>query len=137
MSELKIVKPIERMLDQLTVESVFGPPTKEGDVTIIPVAEMGLGFGFGFGQGFAIEDEDGEEEKEEKEEKEEETANTGEGGGAGGGGKATPRGYIKITPEGVSFESIMDDNQVAMAGIMMTAWSVFWIAKAIRAFAKK
>ncbi len=134
MNELKMVEPIERMLDQLTVGSVFGPPTKEGDVTIIPVAEMGVGFAYGFGRGFDVEDED---DGEEKEEKEEETADTGEAGGIGGGGKATPRGYIKITPEGVSFESVADGNPIAMAGIMMTGWSIFWIAKAIRAFAKK
>ncbi len=126
----RVAEPIERLLNRLAVESVFGPPTKEGNVTVIPVAEIGVGFGygFGFGRGPAGAAEGGEE-----------GAGISEGGGAGGGagGRAAPRGYIQITPEGVRFEPIIDQARIALAGIAMSAWSVFWISKTIRAFAKK
>ena len=124
MTESNAIKPIEKLFEKLKVDAVFGEPIKEGDVTLIPVADVGVGFGFGSGQNPAAEGEGGE-------------AESGQGMGGGGGGKASPRGYIKITPDGVTFESTMDENRVALAGIAMSAWAVFWIAAAIRAFARK
>jgi uncharacterized spore protein YtfJ len=124
MSESNSIEPIEQLFEKLKVDAVFGEPIKEGDVTLIPVADVGVGFGFGSGQNPAAAAEGGE-------------AESSQGMGGGGGGKASPRGYIKITPDGVTFESTMDENRVALAGIAMTAWAVFWIAAAIRAFAKK
>ena len=124
MTESNSMEPIEKLFEKLKVDAVFGEPIKEGDVTLIPVADVGVGFGFGSGQNPAAEKEEGE-------------AESGQGMGGGGGGKASPRGYIKITPDGVTFESTMDENLVALAGIAMSAWAVFWIAMAIRAFARK
>lgn len=124
MTESNAIEPIEKLFEKLKVDAVFGEPIKEGDVTLIPVADVGVGFGFGSGQNPAAKEEGGE-------------AESGQGMGGGGGGKASPRGYIKITPDGVTFESTMDENRVALAGIAMTAWAVFWIAAAIRAFARK
>ena len=124
MTESNAIEPIEKLFEKLKVDAVFGEPIKEGDVTLILVADVGVGFGFGSGQNPAAEDEGGE-------------AESGQGMGGGGGGKASPRGYIKITPDGVTFESTMDENRVALAGIAMSAWAVFWIAAAIRAFARK
>ena len=126
MTESNAIEPIEKLFEKLKVDAVFGEPIKEGDVTLIPVADVGVGFGFGTGQNRAAEQEGGEAE-----------SSRGMGGGGGGGGKASPRGYIKITPDGVTFESTMDENRVALAGIAMSAWAVFWIAAAIRAFARK
>ena len=126
MTELKTTEPIEELFEKLNVDAVFGQPIQEGDVTIIPVAEVGVGFGFGSGLSPEKDEEAGDEAD----------SPTGQSGG-GGGGKATPRGYIKITPDGVNFVSTMDESRVALAGIGMVAWSVFWIAKAIRAFARK
>ena len=124
MTELKATQPIEQLFEKLKVEAVFGQPVQEGDVTIIPVADVGVGFGFGSGRNPAAdaEGEDGDPA-------------VSEGGGAGG--KATPRGYIKITPEGVDYESTLDEGRVALAGIAMVAWAVFWITMTIRAFVKK
>jgi len=123
MTELSASEQIEQLLDKLTVNAVFGQPIQEGDVTLIPVADVVVGFGFGSGQSPADEVDDETENR------------TGEGGA--GGGKATPRGYIKITQDGVRFESTLDANWIPLAGIAMSAWSVFWITKAIRAFARK
>jgi uncharacterized spore protein YtfJ len=129
MTELNTTEPIEQLFEKINVDAVFGQPIQEGDVTLIPVADVAVGFGFGSGQSPVTEeggDEDGSAE-----------AEVGSGAGGGAGGKATPRGYIKITPDGVHFESTMDENRVALAGIGMVAWSVFWVAKTIRAFARK
>ncbi|MFQ5342439.1 MAG: spore germination protein GerW family protein [Anaerolineae bacterium] len=115
-------QPIEQMLERLSVDAVFGEPTTEGGVTIIPVAEVGAGFGYGFGWGQAPG----------------ETAETGEGGGGGGGagGRARPVGCIQISPDGVTFQPINDETRIALAGIAMGAWAVFWISKTIRACAR-
>jgi uncharacterized spore protein YtfJ len=125
----RMVEPIERMLERLSVDAVFGKPIKEGDVTVIPVTEIGVGFGYGYGFGRGPSG---------TAEGDQETAGTGEGVGAGGGagGRVTPRGFIRITPDRVQFEPLLDVTRMGLAGIAMTAWSVFWIAKTIRAFAK-
>jgi uncharacterized spore protein YtfJ len=112
------VQPIEHMLERLEVGAAFGQATTTGAVTVIPVAAIALGFGYGAGGGSAPA---GAEQ------------GSGGGGGGGGGGRAEPRGYIKITPEGVKFESITDQGRIALAGIAMAAWNVFWISATIRA----
>ena len=121
----KMVEPIDRMLDQLNVGSVFGEPAREGDLTIIPVAEMStaFGYGYGFGQGPAGESQEA----------------VPEGGGGGGGamGKAKPSGYIQITPEGVSYVPAANPFLVPLAGIAVGAWMIFWIGMVLKAFARR
>ena len=123
MTELKAIEPIEQLFEKISVDTVFGKPIQEGDVTIIPVAEVGVGFGFGSGGQRATEQQEDEVGRD-------------QGGGGGGGGKATPRGFIKITQDGVFFESTLDEGRVALAGIAMVAWAIFWITKTIRVFAR-
>jgi uncharacterized spore protein YtfJ len=115
---------IERIVGRLNVNAVFGEVRREGDVAIIPVAQIGTTFGFGFGSG--------EESAEDAE-----SVATGGGGGGGGMGSAKPRGVVKITPKGVSFEPTANPYQIPLAGIAMGAWSVFWITWTVRAFARK
>lgn len=115
---------IERIVERLNVSAVFGEVQREGDVAIIPVAQIGTSFGFGYGSG------EGPAEGEEG------TASGG-GGGGGGMGSAKPRGFVKITPDGVSFEPTANPLQIPLAGILMVAWNVFWIALTVRAFARK
>lgn len=117
---------IERMLDRLTPASVFGQPLKEGEVTIIPVAAITCGFGYGSGRGRRPA-EAGEQPAEVPGE------DGGEGGGAGG--TARPQGFIRIGPDGVSYQTTADPMMIPLAGIVMTAWSVFWITATVRAFA--
>jgi uncharacterized spore protein YtfJ len=136
MTEKKLLDPIQKMIDQLGVSSVFGEPFKEGDVTIIPVASMMVGFGYGYGEGPAGAGDDDAPDAPEAEADDASSAVTG-GGGGGGGGKATPQGYLRVGPDGVTYEPIMDQGKIAMAGILMSGWSVFWIAKAVRALVGK
>lgn len=118
---------IGQMLDRIGAEAVFGEPTVQGDVTIVPVARVSFGFGYGGGYGQGPEG-DGEEAEQQSAE--------GGGGGVGGGGRIRPQGFIRITPDGVTFEPVSDPSRVALAGVAMAAWSVFWIAWALVAIAR-
>lgn len=115
---------IERIVERLNVDTVFGEVRREGDVAIIPVAAIGATFGFGYGSG------EGPAEGQEG-------MASGGGGGGGGMGSARPRGFIKVTPDGVHFEPTANPFMIPLAGIAMMAWSVFWITLTVRAFARK
>lgn len=117
--------PIEQLVDRLGAQSVFGPPTQEQGITIIPVAQLALGFGYGGGYG-----QSGDEASEAEQ--------AGEGGGSGGGagGRATPCGYIRITADGVTYEPIEDKTRIPLAGIALVAWIVFWVMLTVRVIAK-
>ena len=124
-------EPIEHMVDHIGVDSVFGQPTKEGDVTVIPVAQVTYGFGYGGGYGHGVNGDSEEAEVDEAE-----MPGEGAGGGAGAGGRATPRGFIRISADGVSYQSISDEMRVPLAGIFMIVWSVFWVTWTIRSLIK-
>jgi uncharacterized spore protein YtfJ len=133
--ELIDTAPIAQLVDSIGVKSVFGEPIEEDGVVIIPVAQVEYGFGYGGGYGYnpntgEIEDGAGQETVDE------EAPGEGGGGGGGAGGRATPRGFIRITPEGVNYEPISDNDRVPLAGILMIVWSVFWVAMTIRALIK-
>jgi len=115
------VKPIEKLLEQLKVDTVFGKPIKEGDVTIVPVAEVHVGFGYGWGPGKCS----GQELLEEG------ATGDGNGAGAGAGIKAMPRGYIWITPKGVKFKPIRNRHYITFAGIALFGLLIFLVVKLI------
>lgn len=108
-----MLQSIAQVVEQIRVEAAFGQPIQVGENTLIPVAEVRYGLGFGAGRTPT----------------EEKGPVGGEGGGAGGG--VRPMGYIKVSPDGVIFEPAMDVNRLGMAGILLTAWCVFWIARAV------
>ena len=115
------LEPVEKALERLEVGAVFGEPVKEGGVTVIPVAEVSFGFGYGHGSG--------------RERPESGGPATGEGSGGGSGvtGRASPKGYIRISPEGVCFDPVPDVTRIVFAGIAFAAWTVFWIGRALKA----
>ncbi|MDY7040083.1 MAG: spore germination protein GerW family protein [Chloroflexota bacterium] len=99
------------------VNAVFGRPKTVGKRTIIPIAQISYGFGLGFGEGTSP----GEEGKEDT------------GTGAGGGGRVTARpiGVLEVTPDGTQVESVVDEGQIALAGMALTAWAVFLVTRAL------
>ncbi|QIN84731.1 sporulation protein [Rubrobacter tropicus] len=99
------LEPVEKAVERLGVNAVFGEPVREGDVTVIPVAEVRLGYGHGSGR--SAEDAPGADE--------------GSGGGSGLGGRASPKGYIRISFEGARFEPVLDVTRMALAGIALAA----------------
>jgi uncharacterized spore protein YtfJ len=117
------LEPIERMVDEMGVDAVFGEPIREGGVTVVPVAEVRFAFGYGYGsgRGSGEEAESGPRTEE------------GSGGGSGAGGRASAKGYILISADEVRFEPVLDLTRLALAGIAFAGWSVFWIGRAMRA----
>jgi uncharacterized spore protein YtfJ len=118
------LEPIEKMVDGLGVNAVFGEPIREGDVTVVPVAEVRFAFGYGYGSGRG---------RGEEAEVGPSTGEEGSGGGSGAGGRASAKGYIRISADDVRFEPVLDVTRLALAGIAFAAWSVFWIGRAMRA----
>lgn len=122
----KALGPLYQWLDRVNVGAVFGQPVHEGNTVIIPVASVSMGFGFGAGPASPQQGPTGDEK-----------SAPAEGGGGGGGGSVQPKGYLRITANDVKYEPIMDTQMISLAGILMAAWNVFWIARTIRAFAPK
>jgi uncharacterized spore protein YtfJ len=123
------VEPIRRMLEQTGTKAIFGEPIREGNVTVVPVAEATFLFGGGIGfypkrppNGIGGED-----------------AHNGAGGGvdgAGGGyvGRAKPRGYIRISPDGsVEYEALVDPMRLALRGMALSAGAVAIVLGIVRA----
>ena len=110
---------VEQIYRKADVGAAFGEPQTVGDKTIIPVARVGYGLGVGFGEG---EMPSGAEAPEAP----------GAGGGGGGGGMATPMAAVELSDGEVNVVPIVDSTRIALAGILLVAWSVYWIGKTIR-----
>ncbi len=104
---------LDELQKSANVNAVFGQPVQAGEKTVIPIASVSYGFGLGFGE---QEDQDGE-------------VNLGGGGGAGA--VAKPLGLVEITPECTRVESIVDEQRVVRGGMLLVAWSIFWVANAL------
>ncbi len=132
---------IESLIAQLGVDRVYGEPKREGGVTIIPVAEVTVGLGYGYGHAGKAAGERGSREASKEPEtagdQQEAAAPGGGGGGGGAGGRVTPRGYIRIVGDRVSFEPILDVQRLALAGMLLSAWITFWLTRTVRAFARR
>jgi uncharacterized spore protein YtfJ len=123
------VEPIQEMLHRLGATSVFGEPTTQNGVVVIPVAEIIFGFGYGSGYGRSSEGQ--------------QTASNGEseggeggGSGVGAGGRSRPRGFIRISGDEVKYDHITDETRIPLAGILMVAWVAFWVMATVRTIAK-
>jgi uncharacterized spore protein YtfJ len=93
---------IDKFVSTSRTHEVFAPPQREGNVTVIPCAEVSswMFFGLGYGGGGAKEQ-----------------GNNGEGGGNGGGGNgyARPVAAIEVTSTGVTVKPIIDNTKIALA----------------------
>lgn len=146
MDELKtLLEKIGSIGDEINVDAVFGKPETVGDRVLIPVAEIAYGFGAGVGTSGSGEcccaesddeeacccaDEDEAEaccEHDESCECERHDEGAGSGGGGGGGGVARPIAYIEVGPEGTKVEPIMDEQKIALAGMLLGAWAIAWV----------
>jgi uncharacterized spore protein YtfJ len=121
MSLERMFQVVEDLRDTASVDAAFGEPQEVEGRTFIPVAAVSRGFGMGFGQGTAPEDE------------EEGELPGGEGGGTGGGAGARPVAVIEISAEQTIVRPIVDESKVALAGIALGGWVVFWLAATVRA----
>ena len=107
--------------EKANVNACFGEPVTIEGRTVIPVAEIGYGFGLGVGHGPAVQAEAPEGE----------TPEEAGGGGGGGGAKARPIAVVEVTPEGVCVKPVIDEQKVALAGILFAGWAVFCLARTL------
>lgn len=128
MDEIKaILEKIGAVSEAVNVDAVFGKPEVAGDRVLIPVAEISYGFGMGAGVAPRGDAEASEEEAEGSESDE-----PAVGGGGGAGGHARPIAYIEIGPDGTRVESIMDEQKIALAGILLSAWAIGWVGLVLK-----
>ena len=104
---------LDELQKSANVNAVFGQPVQVGEKTVIPIASVQYGFGLGFG------------------EQEEPASEANVGGGGGAGAIAKPLGLAEITPESTRVETVVDEQRVIRAGMLLGAWSIFWIANAL------
>lgn len=128
MNTIPHTEPIRQMVERLGAAAVFGEPTTQNGVVVIPVAQVQMGFGYGGGYGRGPEASPASEAASE--------AGSGGGTGGGAGGRTIPRGFIQITGDEVKFQPITDDTRIPIAGILMVAWIVFWVMATVRTIAK-
>jgi uncharacterized spore protein YtfJ len=113
---------VEGLQDTASADVAFGKPEEIEGRVLISVAAVSTGFGMGFGQAAAGEST------------EEEMPSAGdEGGGAGGGSRSRPVAVIEVTPEETIVKPIVDEGRIALAGIALVAWAVFWVTATLRA----
>jgi uncharacterized spore protein YtfJ len=111
---------LEQIYEKANVRAAFGEPGTVEGRTVIPVARVwyGLGLGFGEGEGPAPADEEAEA--------------AGSGAGGGGGGLAVPIAVVEVAEGQTRIIPITDSTKVAVAGILLAAWNLFWITRTIR-----
>ncbi len=119
----KILAEIEASPRSANVRTVFGEPIQVGDRTIIPVARVGGSFGLGFGRGTRPTAPGAEGAG----------AESGQGGGGGAMVSARPIAVVEISPDKVRVRPILDVTRIALGGLLLVAWNVFWITLTIRA----
>ncbi|MBN2394260.1 MAG: hypothetical protein JXR84_26240 [Anaerolineae bacterium] len=132
MDELKaLLEKIGSIGDEINVNAAFGEPETVGERVLIPVAEITYGFGAGMGTagpGTCCEESCDEEGDESCEcECHEESGEGAGGGGGGAGGRARPIAYIEVGPDGTKVEPIMDEQKIALAGMLLGAWAIAWV----------
>ncbi|HOT90427.1 MAG TPA: spore germination protein GerW family protein [Anaerolineae bacterium] len=141
MDEIKaMLEKIEAMVDDINVDAVFGKPETVGERVLIPVAEISYGFGAGFGGGPACccdeccgENTGGECACHEADEAHPCCQDeTGVAGGGGAGGRARPIAYIEVGPDGTKVEPIVDEQKIALGGMLLGAWVIAWVALVLK-----
>jgi uncharacterized spore protein YtfJ len=116
-----IFSTVEGLRGVASVDAAFGKPQEIEGKVLIPVAVVGTGFGLGFGQGTSGEQAQAEPAPAE-----------GEGGGSLAGAGARPIAVIEVTAEDTTIRPIVDETKIALAGVALGAWSVFWIMATLR-----
>ncbi len=132
----ELLDTVAELKEKADVNAIFGEPVTVEGRTIIPVARVGYGFGIGFGQGSPPDGETGDDDGTgDENEGEDESQATGKAvvGGSGGGVGARPFAIIEVTAEGTRVEAIVDEQKLTMCGLLLVAWSVFWLAATLMA----
>jgi uncharacterized spore protein YtfJ len=116
----ELQKRFQEMQTKVGVRAVFGEVIEVNGRKLIPVAGVVYGFGMGGGQGPT------------RQAKDQEKAAPPLGGGGVGGMRAEPIAIIEVTNDTLKIQPIVNVTRVAIAGLLVGAWSVFWISRAMR-----
>jgi uncharacterized spore protein YtfJ len=138
-----LLSRIGEVQERATVKTVFGEPYQIDGRTIIPIARVAYGFGFGGGRANgsppdAAEAASGTARREPgrrtaKAAAGEPAADSGAGGGGGGAGiSVRPVAVLEISGAETKFRPIVDVTRLVIAGMLLGAWSVFWITYTAR-----
>lgn len=106
---------LAKILDVAKVDAVYGAPVSNGDVIMVPSAEVMGMVGFGAGTGGGKDDK----------------ANVGGGGGSGGWSRvfSRPVAAVVITPTRVRVEPIVDVTKIALAAFTTAGFMLAMIAR--------
>ena len=124
MSLEKLFDVVNGLRDKASADAAFGEPQEVEGRVLIPVASVATGLGVGFGSGTPEDEREAEGPGE---------AEIPEGGGGGGGAKSRPVAVIEVTESEIVVRPIVDETVVAVAGIALAGWTVFWLLVTIRA----
>ena len=125
----KVFEVVDKLRDTASADAAFGEPREVEGRVLIPVASVFTGLGAGFGRG--TPEDEGESEAQEG--AGEADASEGEGGGAGGGAGSRPVAVIEVTEDETIVRPIVDETKVALAGVALGGWVIFWLLATVRA----
>ncbi|MBI5031329.1 MAG: hypothetical protein HZB51_12435 [Chloroflexi bacterium] len=110
-----VKETFDKVTEVASVDAVYAEPIRNGDVIVVPSAEVLGMVGFGAGTG------GGKDEKN----------NRGGGGGAGGWSRvfSRPVAAVVITPDNVRVEPIVDVTKVALAAFTAAGFMLAMIAR--------
>jgi uncharacterized spore protein YtfJ len=120
----EMLNRIGQIHERATVKTVFGEPYQVNGRTIVPVAKISYGFGFGAGRG-------------PKENGEDDSRGGGAGGGGGGRVSVRPVAVLEMSAAETRVRPIVDVTRLAIAGMLLVAWNVFWISYTVRRIAAR
>ncbi len=109
-------KRFQELQTKAGVRSVFGEVIEVDGHKLIPVASVAYGFGVGGGQG----------------PKRQEKGDAPGGGGGGAGMRIEPIALIEVTNGALKIQPIVNVTRIAIAGMLLSAWTVFWVTRTIR-----
>jgi len=112
----KLLDAFADLRENANVNACFGEAMTVGRRTIIPVAKVSYGFGMG---------------AEQEPPSDVESLGTSAHGPYGGGMKSSPLGVIEVTEGETRIEPVINEQKVALLGMLVGAWSVFWLARAL------
>jgi len=130
----ELFERLDKVPEEVNVNAVFGTPETIDGITLIPVAEITYGFGAGVGSGPSNQGPENDECCGDEAAADASTA-AGEaalGAGGGAGAKARPIAYITVGPEGTSVQSIVDEQKIALAGILLGFWAIGWVGLVLK-----
>jgi len=119
----RLLDTFDAMRNDAGVNACFGEPVMVEGKSVIPVAKIGYGFGVGTGQ--VPPWEDNRAEVPEK--------SLPAGGGGGGGMTSSPVGFIEVSEGETRVVPVLDQQKLVMVGLLVGAWSVFWLSRALAA----